>query len=131
MYQRARETHARRAMGQENPCDDLPDDSRLTHLAEDPPHDTGGKEDNKDLEEEHPNGGVYMVRDAGAEVSEGRGERRSSFCGTQCRRGKCLTPTGASPKGQPQRSSQYHDVEDIGKDSPLFRHAVPLCCKRR
>ena len=40
------------------------------HLAEDPSHKTGSKEDNKDLEEEHPDGGVYMVRDAGAEVSE-------------------------------------------------------------
>ena len=71
-----------------------------------------------------------MVRDAGAEVSEGRGERRSSFCGTQCRRGKCLTQLERPPKGS-HRGKQYHDVEDIGKDSPLFRHAVPLCCKRR
>ena len=52
------------------------------HLAEDPSHKTGSKEDNKDLEEEHPDGGVYMVSDAGTEVSEGRGERRDFFCGT-------------------------------------------------
>ena len=61
------------------------------HLAEDPAHDTGSDEDNKDLEEKHSDGGVYMVCDADAEVSKGRGERRDPATGTQCRRSKCLT----------------------------------------
>ena len=72
-----------------------------------------------------------MMRNTGVKVTESTSEGSlPSLHRTQECRGKSLTQLQRPPQGR-YRGKQYNDIEDIGKSSPLFRHAVPLCCKYR